>query len=318
MNPLVSILIPVYNAEQWLSDTLKSAMAQTWPHKEIIVVDDGSTDGSLKIGRMFESNIVKVFSLPHNGQAIARNRGLLEAQGQYIQYLDADDLIAPDKIERQIVRLLDEPGRASSTCRWTRIFGAQPADAAFELHDDFRDYDFPVEWLLQAWGGRGTMPPVAWLLSRVVVDQSGPWNETLSLCDDTEYFTRVILNSSKIAYCPDAYGYYRSGNATQSSRRDRKSLESFFVVCRLCAGHLISFEDSPRSRRACANLWQFFAYWTYPEAPDLVRAAEQNVREYGGADLRMKVSPALEVLSTVVGWKGAKRVQRAYYSLRYS
>lgn len=318
MTPLVSLVVPVYNAERWLADTLRSALAQTWSRKEVIVVDDGSTDKSLSVAQAFESSELKVIPIIHAGQTAALNAGVREARGEYIQYLDADDLLAPDKIELQVARLLKQPGDTVSTSRWTRFYSDDPKMAVFKAHDDFRDYDSPIDWLLQAWSGHGTMPPVAWLLPRSIVDKNGPWNEALSLCNDTEYFTRVALNSSKIAYCADACGYYRSGNPTLSGRRDRKSLESFFEVCRLCTGHLLAFEDSPRTRRACGNLWQFFAYWTYPEAPDLVRAAEQRATEMGGTDLRMNISPALELLSTVIGWKGVKRIQRAYYSVRYS
>lgn len=106
MNSLVSILIPCYNAEPWLAETLESALQQTWKNTEIIVVDDGSSDGSLAVAKKFESNGVKVISQTNKGASAARNRALQEAQGDFIQYLDADDLLAPDKIERQM-QLLD-------------------------------------------------------------------------------------------------------------------------------------------------------------------------------------------------------------------
>lgn len=317
MTPLVSIIVPVFNAELWLADTLRSALAQTWKRKEIIVVDDGSTDKSLNIARSFESSEVAVISLVHAGQTVALNAGLKQAQGELIQYLDADDLLASNKIEVQAARLLTESKDAISTSRWGRFYDPDPSNTRMEEHADFQDYDAPIDWLLQSWNGRGTMPPVAWLLPRSVVDRCGGWNENLTLSNDTEYFTRAVLTSSRIAYCPEAHGYYRSGNQTLSGRRDRKALESFFEVCRLCVSHLIGFEDSARTRRACASLWQFYVYWTYPEAPDLIKVAEQQVAEMGGTDLRLKVSLPLELLSGIIGWKGTKRIQRAYYSLRY-
>ena len=96
--PLVSILIPCYNSEKWLAETLESALAQTWQNKEIIVVDDGSTDSSLEIAKTFESNKVKVLRQDNRGASAARNLGLTNAQGDFIQYLDADDLLSEDKI----------------------------------------------------------------------------------------------------------------------------------------------------------------------------------------------------------------------------
>jgi glycosyltransferase involved in cell wall biosynthesis len=317
MKPLVSILIPVYNAEKWLTETLDSAIAQTWTNKEIIIVDDGSTDQSLELARGYESSTVTVVAAEHRGQTATLNRALRAAQGDFIQYLDADDLLAPDKIEIQVNRLLGEGSEVSATGRWERFYNDEIATAYSPEHEDFRDYDAPVEWLIQAWNCRGTMPPVAWLFPRSVVEKAGPWNEALSLSNDTEYFTRAVLSSSKIAFCPSAVGYYRSGNASLSARRDRKALESYFHVCQLCVDELLAAENSNRTRRASANLWQFFAFQTYPDAPDLVRRAEEQVRQLNGTDLKLGGSTALRQVSRFAGWKAARRLQRLYYDLRY-
>jgi glycosyltransferase involved in cell wall biosynthesis len=102
MNPLVSILIPAYNAEEWIADTIRSTLGQTWPRKEIIIVDDGSTDRTLSIAREFASGDVSVFTQPNQGASAARNKAYAVSKGDYIQWLDADDLLAPDKLEKQM------------------------------------------------------------------------------------------------------------------------------------------------------------------------------------------------------------------------
>src|SRR3989442_9117982 len=102
MKPLVSILIPAFNAQEWIADTIQSALRQTWPRKEIIIVDDGSTDHTLSIARQFASKEVSVVTQANQGAAAARNKAFSLSQGDYIQWLDADDLLAPDKIERQM------------------------------------------------------------------------------------------------------------------------------------------------------------------------------------------------------------------------
>ena len=109
MSPLVSILIPCYNAEPWLAQTLESALAQTWPHREIIVVNDGSTDLSLQIARQYEVRGIRVLDQPNRGASAARNAAFAACQGEWIEFLDADDLLAPDKIERQM-RLAEAVG----------------------------------------------------------------------------------------------------------------------------------------------------------------------------------------------------------------
>ncbi len=102
MRPLVSILIPAYNAEPWIGDTIRSALAQTWPRKEIIVVDDGSRDRTPSIARQFASKNVCVVTQENQGAAAARNCALALSQGEFIQWLDADDLLAPGKIAKQV------------------------------------------------------------------------------------------------------------------------------------------------------------------------------------------------------------------------
>src|SRR6266513_6470560 len=102
MTPLVSILIPAYNAERWIADTIRSALAQTWPRKEIIIVDDGSRDQTRRVARQFASGDVSVIAQENQGAAAARNNAFELCQGDYIQWLDADDLLSPDKIAKQM------------------------------------------------------------------------------------------------------------------------------------------------------------------------------------------------------------------------
>src|SRR2546426_2573224 len=100
MKPLVTIGIPCFNSERWLRDSIASALEQTWPATEIIVVDDGSSDASPEIAREF-GDAIRFFQNDHRGANHARNKVLSESRGEWIQYLDADDVLLPEKIERQ-------------------------------------------------------------------------------------------------------------------------------------------------------------------------------------------------------------------------
>src|SRR6516225_552816 len=108
MNPLVSILIPCFNAQHLVAQAIESALAQTWPHKEVIVVDDGSTDASLEVIRKFSGRI-RWESGSNRGSNAARNRLLALARGDWLQYLDADDYILPEKVARQIEFARERP-----------------------------------------------------------------------------------------------------------------------------------------------------------------------------------------------------------------
>jgi glycosyltransferase involved in cell wall biosynthesis len=120
--PSVSILIPAFNAQEWIRDTLLSATGQTWEPKEVIVVDDGSTDQTLEIARRFESDSVHVITQENQGAASARNKAFTLSQGDFIQWLDADDLLAADKIAKQMQALdLARSRRTHFSSAWGRF-----------------------------------------------------------------------------------------------------------------------------------------------------------------------------------------------------
>jgi glycosyltransferase involved in cell wall biosynthesis len=112
--PLVSAIIPTYNRATLVSDAIDSVLAQTYPHLEVIVVDDGSTDGTLDVLTRYGDRI-QVISQPNAGPGAARNRGMLAAQGEMIAFLDSDDLWLPQKIARQ-VHLMQQLGEAAPCC----------------------------------------------------------------------------------------------------------------------------------------------------------------------------------------------------------
>ena len=172
MTPLVSIIIPVYNAAPWLAETIMSALAQTWPQREIIVVDDGSTDNSLAIARGFERSGVTVVTQPNRGASAARNHGLRLAAGDFIQFLDADDILAPEKLERQIARLATLPAGRVASGSWAR-FVTTPAEGVFSPEPAWRDLT-GVEFLLLHYREGWMMPPIAWLTPRALVEIAGP------------------------------------------------------------------------------------------------------------------------------------------------
>ena len=126
------------------------------------------------------------------------------------------------------------------------------------------------------------MPPGAWLYPRSIVDAIGPWHEGLTLNNDMEYFTRAVLASERIVFCPDARWYYRSGNESLSGRKDDRALRSQFEVIRLSTERLLAVEDSERTRHAAACYWQMFLFMAYPQVPSLVEEAERRVAALGG------------------------------------
>lgn len=308
MKPLVSIVVPAWNAGRWLEETLNSALGQTWPAIEIIVVDDGSTDDTLDIARRFESPRVRVVTQVNAGASAARNHGLRLAQGDYIQFLDADDLLAPDKIAAQMVRFQSGPMSVLSAGPWAR-FSTDPSAAIVTPEENWRDLP-SAEWLCLNFSGKGMMPPAAWLCARALLERAGPWNETLSLNDDGEYFSRVIAVSDGVIFCAGALSYYRSGLPGSLSRtRSRRAWDSAFRSQLASASHLLTLEDSDRTRRACANLFIRLARAMYPDCRDIVAACERQASDHGGSDLEPEGGRGFRLASRFIGWKLTRRLQ---------
>ncbi len=308
---LVSIIVPCHNAAPWLGAAIESALAQTGAPIEIIVIDDGSTDASLAVAQGFAARGVRVHSQANRGASAARNQGLRLAQGRFIQFLDADDLLAADKIRVQLERLqAAEPGAIASGA-WTRFQG-DPGAARFVAEPNWRDLD-GLEFLLLHYEAGWMMVPAAWLCPRAVLEAAGPWDEALSLNDDGEYFGRVMLRARRILFCGESRSYYRSGlPGSLSRRKGRAALESLWRSTELNVGRMLdAASSSVRARAAAANGWQRLAFECYPAAPDLASAAEARARELGGSPFPWPGGPAFHRLAGVVGWRIAKRLRDA-------
>ncbi|MEM1394503.1 MAG: glycosyltransferase family A protein [Cyanobacteria bacterium P01_H01_bin.150] len=316
MTPLVSILIPAYNSEEWISETIESAIAQTWNNIEIIIVDDGSKDNTFAVAKKYGSAKIKVISQPNKGASASRNRAFREAQGDFIQYLDADDLLAPDKIELQIRLAENTTSDFLIAGEWARFY-QNFSEALFVPQTLWADM-LPVDWLLCAWENHYMMHPAAWLVPRKLSQMAGSWNENLSLDDDGEYFGRVILASQGVKFCWGAKSYYRSGiSGSLSGSKSQKAWESAFLSLSLGTSSLLAIENSPRTRHASATVFQRFVYEVYPDALNLRQKAELKVQEFGGSSIKPSGGVMFQILSGVLNWKCAKLIQNFVYKYGY-
>lgn len=319
MKPLVSILIPAYNAQKTIAETLRSAIAQTWERKEIIVADDGSTDGTADVVRRFAWRGVAVFSAENGGLSAAQNHAFRHSEGDYIQWLDADDLLAPDKIERQLAALKEgESKRILLSSPWAPFY-YRSRGARFVRNSVWQDLS-PVEWLLRKLGENLHMQNATWLVSRELTEAAGPWNENLRYDQDGEYFTRVLLASEGTRFVPGTGIYYRATGSSQLSyvgNSDKKK-ESLLLSMKLHIRYLRSLEESERVRNACLAYLQNWFDCFYPERPDLVAEVQALAAELQGhiepPPLRWKYA----WMQPVFGWKVAKQAQMTLPQIKAS
>jgi glycosyltransferase involved in cell wall biosynthesis len=318
-NLLVSILIPAYNAQEWVADAIRSAMAQTWEPKEIIVVDDGSTDQTLKVAKQFELDGILVVTQTNQGASAARNKAFSLSRGAYIQWLDADDLLAPDKIARQMEFVKrDGNKRTLFSCAWGR-FMYRPYRAQFNPTSLWCDLT-PVEWLLRKMEQNVYMQTATWLVSRELADAAGPWDMRLLVDDDGEYFCRVLLASNGVRFVPDAKVYYRTagfGTLSYLGRSSRK-IEAQWLSMQLHIGYLRSLEESLRVHAACLQYLRTSLSYFYPERQDIVSQAEKIAMECGEALGVPTLSWKYSWMKNSFGWGVAKTAQRFVRQLRWT
>jgi glycosyltransferase involved in cell wall biosynthesis len=319
MKPLVSILIPAYNAEKWIGDTLQSAVNQTWARKEIIVVDDGSRDRTAELARGFTSKNVRVVSTENRGHSSAANYAFKLCQGDYIQELDADDLLSPDKIERQVVAL-QEVGdkRILASSPWASFY-FRANRAQFVPNSLWQDL-CPVEWLLRKMGENLHMGNSTWLVSREITEAAGRWDESLHYDDDGEYFCRILLASRGTRFVPQGRVYYRSSGSNRASYigNSEKKMESLLRSMRLHIQYLQSLETSDRVRQACLKYIQSWSIACYPEAPEIFAELQAMASQLGGQLEPPRLTWKIAWLEPFFGRRAVQRTLIAFQEKRAS
>jgi len=308
---LVSILIPAYNAEHWIAQTIQSAVDQTWDRKEIIIVDDGSRDGTADVARQFAAKNVQVVSTDNQGLSAAVNRAYRLCQGDYIQELDSDDILSLDKLELQL-KALSECGnkRILASSPWAHFY-YRTRKAQFVRNSLWQDLS-PVEWLLRKMGENLHMQNATWLVSREVAEAAGPWGEDLDYDQDGEYFARVLLASEGTRFVPEGRVYYRVSGADRISYigTSKKKKESLIRSLQLHVQYIRSLEDSERVHKACLTYLQNWFSSFYLQQPEAVAELQALAAQLGG-----KLQPPLlrwkySWMKPLFGYKTATWAQR--------
>jgi GT2 family glycosyltransferase len=310
MKPLVSILIPAYNAAEWIAATLDSACSQAWARKEIIVVDDESSDNTAALAMNFASKNVKVVTQENQGAAAARNRALSLSQGDFIQWLDADDVLAPDKVAKQM-EVMERHGDAGTllSSAWGS-FSYRLDKAEFHPSPLWNDLS-PLEWLTRKMEGNDHMQTATWLVSREMTEAAGPWDTRLLSDDDGEYFCRVLLASEQVRFVPESKVFYRrtdTGRLSYIGFSDEKK-EAMLLSMKLHIGYLRSLEDSDRVRAACLTYLHTWLIHIYPERPDLVAELDTLASELEGQLEMPKLRWKYAWMKPLIGFGPAKRAQ---------
>ncbi len=317
---LVSVIMPAYNAEKFISEAISSVLNQTYSNIELIIVNDGSTDNTMEVvDRFSRDKRVVVITQPNAGCSGAKNTGLNAARGEFIQYLDADDILSANKIEEQ-VRVLEIYPMKVAVCR-TKCFDKQVTEPGVEIDTDkLGNYDKPLEFLLNLYGlngTRGMVQPNAFLVSDRLAKEAGPWDMSISPSpdEDGEYFCRLILKSAGIVFTPGGVNYYRKQDGENSSLSKQHSaihVRGALRSLELKHQHLQAFENSLSVRQVIAGQYAEFVYMYSASYPQLADIAFDNMKKLGNSHLIASGGKTFRLLAGIIGFRNAIRLKNIF------
>jgi GT2 family glycosyltransferase len=215
MTPLITIGIPSFNSARWLGQAIESALGQSWPEKEIIVVDDGSTDDSAAIARRFGDR-VQIIVTENRGGNHARNQALRASKGDWIQFLDADDYLEPDKLSRQLA----ETNEGAETDvlyspTWIEDLGKGTREAS-EIDPRYDLYGQLLSWQLPQTGGA--------LWRKTALESLGGWKVGQPCCQEHELYLRALQAGLRFRFAPTPHAVYRIWSEQTVCRRDPRQV----------------------------------------------------------------------------------------------
>lgn len=248
MNSLVSVIIPAYNCGKYLKEAVDSVLNQTYKNVEIIIIDDGSTDDTQKVAEEFSKKVI-YHRQPHRGAASARNEGIKRASGDFIAFLDADDVWLKEKVARQVMYFEKNPevglvytdlyrldaGSNRIISKWSDVF---PVKEGFVFRD-----------LIE----RNFIQTSAVMIKKKVVDEIGFFDEEFKAYEDIDYWVRVA-EKFKIGYIPEPLVIYRMFPESLS----KKGLWMAEGRLKVFKKHAHKIQDERWQKRVLADIYSEF------------------------------------------------------------
>lgn len=248
---LISVVIPAYNSEKTIQYTIESVLQQTFKDFELIVIDDGSQDSTYQVVSSFSDSRIRVFSYPNAGVSASRNRGISKANGEFIAFLDSDDLWTPDKLEAQLRALEDNP-QAAVAYSWTDYID-ESGQFLYPGNHPTATGEVYSQLLLTNFIENGSNP----LIRREALIQVGGFDESLFGPEDWELFIRLAARYPFVVV-PRSHILYRMSTHSISFNLPRQEAQCLQVIER-------AFNQAPESLQhlkplSIANLYQYLLF----------------------------------------------------------
>lgn len=269
--PTISVVIPAYNAERTILETIKSVQQQTFSDFEIIVINDGSSDQTLELLSQVEDSRLKIYSYNNSGLSTARNRGISHSTGEYIAFLDADDLWTPEKLELQLAALQKQPA-AGVAYSWTNFMDekgesfrtGEPIWFEGNVYTHLLDGNFIAS---------GSNP----LIRKKAIESVGGFDSTLRSCEDWDFWLRLAA-CWEFVVVPKPQILYRLSSGTMSAKI--QVMEEAHLIVIEKAFQSIPIELKPLKNQILANTYRFLAHLCLTRIPNGggAKQASQNLK----------------------------------------
>jgi glycosyltransferase involved in cell wall biosynthesis len=268
--PTISVIVPAYNAERTIWETINSVQQQTFSDFELIVINDGSTDRTLELLHTVNDPRLKVFSYPNGGLSAARNRGITQASGEFIAFLDADDLWTPDKLELQLAALRHHP-EAGVAYSWNYCMD-EKGESFYADNSNFFTGNIYAQLLLDNFIVNGSNC----LIRRQAVESVGEFDPAVAGSADWDYWLRLALHWPFVLV-PKHQVFYRMSSGSMSANVE------FMERCNLRVIEK-AFQAAPPEMQSLKNqslarTYRYLAhmYWTRVGTADAAKQAAQKL-----------------------------------------
>lgn len=309
LSPAVSVIIPCHNAERFIGETVESVFGQTFKDYELLLVDDGSSDGTWDFIRSLGSRL-RAERTTHRGASAARNRGTQLSQGRYIQYVDADDLLMPDALEKRVAAL--EESRADvAYSDWRHLL--EQADGHYQLAEvvarriEDVDPDAEIALFTDFWA-----PPVTLLYRKNIIDKISGWNESLPIIQDARFLLDAALHGARFVHVEGVGAEYRVHRRNSLSRHDPCAFlrDLLTNACQVRTWWESRGGITPDRQKALLRVYGYIAraaFGTYPEMFEKTYGIIHSLDSRYVPRYAPNTSPLLVLTSAVFGYRCAEQ-----------
>lgn len=300
--PLVSILIPLYNAEKYIEETITKTLNQTYSNIELIIVDDHSTDQSLSIAEKYACSNIHIYSNPKKGGNAARNYAFQMSKGEYVKFMDADDYCSDNMIQVQLDTILKE-GTCNSIV-FSPVKMLYPDGNILSPHREIDNHIYQpgIELVLDIWRRKGWNCPHCHLMHRSLVEKSGGWDEKVIKNQDEEFFARLESLADKAIPVPQEYAVWRQTGSGVSAQISKAAAISVIQTIMTITELIYAYRKDDETKELCGLHFGYYIYEHYPQLTDYIYKIKRYLDKQE-TPLFFPQTKKMRLLQSLFGWQ---------------